>query len=41
MSAPAAVGVHNDLSASKSGITLGTTNDKESRWLYLHAGEIT
>lgn len=32
---PAAVGVDNDLTTSQTGVTLGTTNDEETRWLDL------
>lgn len=32
---PATVGVDNDLAASQTGITLGTTNDEETRGLDL------
>jgi len=35
VSTPATVGVDNDLAASKTGITLGTTNDEESGGLDL------
>lgn len=32
---PAAVGVDNDLTTSQTGVTLGTTDDEEARWLDL------
>lgn len=32
---PAAVGVDNDLTAGQTGVTLGTTDDEETRWLDL------
>lgn len=35
VSTPATVGVDNDLSAGQTGITLGTTNDEETRGLDL------
>lgn len=37
VSSPATVGVDNDLAASETGITLGTTNDEETRGLDLFA----
>lgn len=35
VSTPATVGVDNDLTASQTGVTLGTTNDEETRGLNL------
>lgn len=32
---PATVGVDNDLTACQTGVTLGTTDDEETRWLDL------
>lgn len=32
---PATVGVDNDLTAGQTGVTLGTTDDEETRWLDL------
>lgn len=41
MGAPAAVGVDNDLAASKTSVTLRAANDKETRGLDLWCGQLT